>query len=60
MAALRRQGLLLDFKPFEGFNKLEYLGLIFVANGQGAKEIKGKISRPFSILSPANLPWRKI
>ncbi len=38
----QRQAVLLDGEPLEDADKFKYLGSMFVANGQGTEEIRGR------------------
>ncbi len=40
----QRQAVLLDGESLEDVDKLKYLGLIFVANGQGTEKIRSRIN----------------
>ncbi len=40
----QRQAVLLDGESLENVDKLKYLGLIFVANGQGTEKIRSRIN----------------
>ncbi len=49
----QRQAVLLDGEPLEDVEKFKYLGSMFVANGQGTKEIRNRSK--LRSLSPAIL-----
>ncbi len=48
-----RQTILFDGEPLEGVDKFEYLGSIFIANGQGTKEIRSILSSAILSLAAA-------
>ncbi len=47
----QRQAVLLDGEPLEDVDKFEYLGSMFVANGQGTKKIRTRINLDCSAFS---------
>ncbi len=47
----QRQAVLLDGEPLEDVERFKYLGLMFVANGQGTKEIRSRINLARSAFS---------
>ncbi len=54
----QRQAVLLDGEPLEDVDKFKNLGSMFVANGQGTEEIRGRISLARSASSRLqSCPW---
>ncbi len=47
----QRQAVLLDGEPLEDVSKFKYLGSMFVANGQGAEDIRSRINLARSAFS---------
>ncbi len=47
----QRQAVLLDGEPLEDVERFKYLGLMFVANGQGTEEIRSRINLARSAFS---------
>ncbi len=56
----QRQAVLLDGEPLEDVDKFNYLGSMFVANGQGTKNTRNKINLACSALSlPQSCLWSR-
>ncbi len=54
----QHQAVLLDGEPLEVVDKFKYFGSMFVANGQGTEEIRGRINLDRSIFSRLqSCPW---